>query len=133
MFFDCEIAVAHGVTGVDPVTDPGGVTAAETGMLARRATGCDVTGRRLLVALDAGAGETVTVSLYALDERTWKPDVEAPDPEARRFYAVATGQVITRGVLSEITAKVPPGGAVYVRVTADAMAAGGVLRLACVP
>lgn len=133
MFFEGQMAVTHGVTGADPLANPEDVTPAEILGLNVRAPGCDIMGRRLLIALDAGAAETVTISLFALDEQTWNANAEAPDPTARRFYTIATGQVITRGVLSEITAKVPPGGAVYVRVTADTLATEGTLKVACVP
>ncbi len=133
MLFEGQLAVTHAETGADPLAAPADVPPAQIVALAKRAPGCDITGRRILLALDAGAGETVTVTLWALDEGTLTPNANAPDAAARRFYTIASAVVVTRGILQEVTTKVPPGGDVYVQVTADAMAAGGTLRLACVP
>jgi hypothetical protein len=117
---------------VDPVAAPATLLENHMLLLQRRQPDGDVLGSRILLALEAPAGETLSVELWALDEDTQGGDTGA----LRRLYLIgAAAVVVTANQLAEVTVEVPPGGKVYARRTADTIAALATRRLlaTCVP
>lgn len=131
MRFEAAGTYAAGVADVDPVAAPETLLLTHFLHLQRRQPDGDVLGRRILLALEGAAGETLTVELWAQDE-----DVAGTVTGAgRRFYLIGAAVVVTANQLAEVTAEVPPGGVVYARRTADAIGGGQTRRLlaTCVP
>ncbi len=99
--------------------------------------GSDRQPSRILLSAE-GAGATITVSLFAQREGPVVVADTSPgdtaEKEARRFYQIATGIIITVGVLTEVATPatpVPPGGLIYVRPTARSDAEDYEILLAC--
>lgn len=137
MKYTANVRVTNGAVGVDPITTPEGVLDEHIMRFPERAPLSDRQCRRLLFTFHGVAAETVTVSLYALDEGT-VPDrssgvqlVEALKGD-RRFTLFQAGLVITSGEMAaSIENAGPPGGPVYVRVTAESIAADRVILGSC--
>ena len=130
MIFDLSLPIVNGETDPDPVTTPLLDVAAllRVGRLAG-----DVDNNKanaLLLGLEGVAAETVTVSLYAIDDKTL-PDDGVPIATTK-YYLIAAGVVVTAHVLSEVTAAVPLRGFIYARMTADGVAADRQLKLSLV-
>ncbi len=93
----------------------------------------DAQPRRLLVAAEGTAGQTIGVELWALEEPV-TPLGGQGDPQApgdRKFYRLTTAELVsTVGQLREYTANMPGPGKLYVRLT-TAPAAASVLKVAC--
>jgi hypothetical protein len=133
MRFEAAGQYTAGVADVDPIANPGRVTPEHTLLLLRRQQDCDITGRRILLMLEAPVAETLTLGLWTLDDAT-DPTVpaDAPDVTTRRWYRFATGIVVTGSQLTEITAAVPAGGKVFARREADALVGTRTLKASCV-
>jgi hypothetical protein len=131
MRFQAHVTVSNGLAGPDPVATPDLVPDALLSSVPDRRAYADASTTRGFLALDAPAGETVTVSLYALDEATVPTDRPPTGTElaARRFYLLAAAQVVTAGSLLALTGA-PPGGTIYVRPTADTLTGSGTLLIA---
>lgn len=137
MRFEGSMQVTQNVAGADPIADPELVKTNQLLLLNARQPSSDVWGKRILLALEGAAGETVTCELWALDEET-APNSNADSPtgiEDRKFYRFATGLVLTANIMAEVTAACPPGGTVYLRRTADTIAASQTrtVHATCVP
>ena len=130
MKLSANVKVEEGAAGVDPIAAPGTVPDSQIMRFSERANISDRQCRRLLFTMDAPVGETVTVDLFALDEGTVPNRIEGRQltdslKGERRFHLFHTGLVITAGeiAVSEEPAG-PPGGPVYMRVTAETIAGG---------
>lgn len=137
MRFDARIPVASAAAATaecpDPASSPGTVPAKYVFELGFALGASQTPMRRILLALDGTAGETLTVELWAVDDATW-PDQNADDPSAglaaRRFYRVgAAATTVTAKQVEEITAEVPARGRVYARVTGGTLASAGTLLI----
>jgi len=114
MRFDRIVKVEVGAVGVDPVVDPAGVPVNATANLPVRVSGqSEELCQRLLMALIAPAGETVSFEIWALVE-TGRVE-ESPVERVYVLFATVTG--LAGSALTEITGPVPSGGPVYVRIT----------------
>lgn len=129
MKLSANVKVEEGALGVDPIAVPGEVPDRQIMRFSERANISDRQCRRLLFTMDAPVGETVTVDLFALDEGTIPNRIEGRQltdalKAKRRFHRFHTGLIITSGevAVSQEPAG-PPGGPVYMRVTAETIAA----------
>lgn len=86
--------------------------------------------RVLHLALLGTESETLTVSLYYLieDRDVWFT-VDDYRISGVRWIPFATGQVVTNGVLYQLTTDIPAGGIIYARRTADTITGGQTRRL----
>jgi len=140
MLFNGSATIIPGAATPDPVTSPGDVPESALLRLPKRNPQDDTPIYALWLALrTATPGDTVTVSLYALDESTLPADGSAPTTPAqlaaRRFYLLAggAGLVLTAGgplVLGGIAGAPPPAGVIYCRRTADTLGAVGTVLCA---
>ena len=128
MRFDGAITVANGATGVDPITTPENVPDTSAIVLGKRNQRGTPSISRILLALEGTAAETVTVSLYWRDPDSLQPP-EAPVLANARYHLMESGVVVTNGQFQEASTNIPNGGYVYVRVTAETIAADRVLKL----
>jgi len=115
MKFAKQIRVTNGVAGPDPIANPEDAVGPAVVELRSRRPDADVPYGGIAFALDGPAGETVTLDLFLLNEKT-EP---GPDAEWHRFQ---TAVVVTARELQQVTA--PDGvGKVFVRVTGDTLTA----------
>lgn len=131
MIFQGIVDVTAALVGPNPITNPGDVPDALVTGVPRRVEYADTPPSRTWATLDAPSAETVTVSIYALDERSLPPDHAPSGAELadRRFYLVQSGVVLTAGTLTALTGPVP-SGPIYVRPTADTLTGSGRVMLA---
>jgi hypothetical protein len=131
MHIDVKRTITNGVTDPDPIANPELVVGALVTHIKTRQVSADILAERMMFALDAPVAETLTVSVYALDQ--------AKEPGANAvWYIVATGETVTGRTLSFVD--VPPtnsqsfkaGSAIYVRVTTNNLTVPRVLGLAAV-
>lgn len=122
-----SITITPGVTGPDPVSNPEDVPEGALLRVPERRSPFDTPVMAVYLALAAAAGETVTVEVWALDEGT------AGLPLAdRRFYRTHTGLVLTAHQLAVLSVypaawSPMPSGPLYIRQTADTLAAAATL------
>jgi hypothetical protein len=122
MQFEASVLMTKGATDPDPVTTP--ATVPDDRVLRfPYSFGPRGLAKRLLLALECVSG-TVTLDVYTMDDSTFELA-----KASRKYYKFAAAQTITKGVLSEITAAVPPAGVVYFRITGDTMGADGSLKV----
>lgn len=136
MRFDATLAFVNGAAMPDPVAAPATIAFSQLADLRRIVQGTGSAPKRLLLALEAPAAETLTVDLWALLEPpaiVGVPDAEAVPPASRVFFRFATGLVLTGGVMAEVATVVPPGGVIYIRRTADALTTTRFLHVAAAP
>lgn len=134
MRFEAAGTYVNGVADIDPEAAPATAITTHILGLRRRQPDSDIEGRRILLALDAPSGETLTLELWALDDATDPPpDTDSPNLAGRRWYRFATAVVATGARIVEVTAIIPPGGTVYARRTADTLTAPRRLLASCVP
>lgn len=129
MRFTAQTALAHGVFGPDPIASPASVTDAMLLHLSGRKPSSSTQPLSIVLSLDAGAGETATVDVFAVDDDLL--DKFGVGSASMKFYKIQGGLVVTNGVLAVVTiaaATPPPAGTLYARMTADTMAGAGVLR-----
>jgi hypothetical protein len=127
MRFPHSVTIPNGASDANPDTNPGDVLAARLATPEPRGPSRDGGAtQRLLLALDGAVAETVTLSIYALDEATLTSGVAAD----RRFYLIAAGVVVTAKQLAAVTGPVPNGGQMYFRVTTETIAADRTLKIA---
>lgn len=120
--FDLSVAVKNGVSGADPEASPEDVLAENIVNMRNRVERGDDSPTRLLLTLDGLTTETVTVELWVLARPNNVP--------ADRFFArIATAVLVTSHRITEVTGTVTPGGELYVRVTAETVAADRRLML----
>lgn len=113
-----------GIADGDPAAEPQALDPKHYLTLARRQGDADINGRRLLLVLDAPATEAVTLELWAVDDATIpNSNADSPNVQTYRWYLFASAVVVTGRTVTEVTAKVPPGGLVYGRRTADTIGA----------
>jgi hypothetical protein len=130
MIFDLSLPIVNGVTDPEPVADPDLDTPALL-RVARLAGDVDNNkANALLLGLEGVAAETVTVSLYAIDDATLPAD--GVPIATTKYYLIAAAVVVTAHVLSQVIAAVPLRGFIYVRMTADSIAADRQLKLSLV-
>lgn len=130
MRFDFTRSLAGGMAAdPDPRSAPASVTDAMMFQVPGHLRGTDAWARRLLVALEGTAANTVGLELWALDE----PDGQDPagaGAVARKFYQLTTAtQTYTVAQLREYSTNMPAPGKVYARVV-TAPAADAVLKIA---
>lgn len=124
MRFDATLNIVNGAAMPDPVAAPASVTFAQLADLRRVVQGSGQLPKRILLALDAPAAESVTVELWALQEPPaviGVSDAEVVAPADRVFHRFATGIACAGHALVEVATACPPGGIVYVRRTADTL------------
>jgi len=125
MRFDSYITAVNGATTADPRMGASPATVPNTHIVNIREHDKD-TGRlasRLIIGLEAPAGETVDLQLYLLDSAD-----EDAAPAARHWYLCGTISGLAGGALNQtrlsIAAEaVAGGGLLYVRVTAETISA----------
>lgn len=126
MKFDARMTIVNATTDANPISAPGSVLDAKViGSPVTPLMGGSVI-KRILLGLEGVTTETVTLSLYALDDNLFHSAVKAD----WKYHLIAAAVVVTNGELAEVTAKVPPGGLVYFRVTAETVAANRELVVA---
>jgi hypothetical protein len=125
-----RIAAPNGATDPDPLVTPATVPPARIVRLPSHSDpGDGGLTNALLLALDGVVGETITVDLYAIEDGTLPTD--GIPVASTKFYRFATGIVVAHHVIRElapesddaVAEQVPPGGFIYVRITADTIAA----------
>lgn len=118
----------QGVSDVDPVAAPATILEGHYFKFPRHVT---KTPTKLILQLLGASTETVTLTLYALnenlDEEAGFSDYATTDG---RWYQFATGIVVTNGALQTITSGLPAGGTIYARRTADTISAAETRKLA---
>jgi hypothetical protein len=120
---------------VDPRTSPGAVPDAALSKASLNLRSSDTILRRIILAAEGTAANTIIVSIYAQDDQGLDRQASMPDrqtqaeKDARRFYLVAAGVTVTVGELTEVLTNVPMPGTIYFRVT-TAPAADGTLLAA---
>jgi hypothetical protein len=133
MFFPAVASSSPGLVGPDPVASPGDVPSELLLRLPAIMPGTSVSPVSAHLVLDAPAAESVTVDLYVLDEAT-DVDQTQDDPTAalasRRFYLWDSAVTLTGGTVTAITVAGVAAvlGSVYVRPTADTLAADRTIR-----
>lgn len=128
MKFDGSVTVVNGSTGVDPIATPQNVPETSVVAVGKAGQAGPDGVRRILLALAGDSTETVTVTLYWRDPDSFQPPA-APVAANVRYYQIVAGTVVTNGQFAEVTAAIPNGGAVYIRVTAETVAANRVLHV----
>lgn len=126
---DQTVTIVNGVTHPDPIASPAtvgkelliGITAdarpSDRGVM-----------KELVLILAAPDTETVTISVYGVIESTKTPD-GSPDANTI-FFLIEAGVVVTaRGVPSRVTDLSGLAGSIYLRVTADTIAANAILHI----
>jgi len=125
MNFEQSITVTKDAVGAEPISAPQSVLAANVLGVHPLAGTREETTKGLLFSLLAGAGETVTIEVWALDAAT-----AALAVANRKYYRVASNVIIRNQILSEITVGMPPGGGqVYIRQTDDTLTTTGTLKI----
>jgi hypothetical protein len=124
--FQYELPVANAATDPDPIASPATVPYAKLIKVAAQAPSEDrssVVG--LLFSLRGAAAETVTVSLYVAEEDTFDQNADGTlkSVAGTKFHLIKAALVVTANTISQETNNVPPRGVIYVRVTAETVAA----------
>jgi hypothetical protein len=118
----------QGVADVDPVAAPATILEGHYFKFQRKVTQSPT---KLILQLLGASAETLTVTLYALNENLGE---EAGFTDyattGARWYQFAAGVVVTNGALQMVTSGLPAGGTVYARRTADTIGAGETRKLA---
>lgn len=125
---DKTVTIVNGVVHPDPIAAPATVTKDMLIGITSTAKPSDRgVLKELVLALAAPAAESVTISVYALDEIT-KP---AAGPDAATiFYLIEAAVVVTgQGVPKRVTGMSGLGGTIYLRVTADTLTTERPLRV----
>ena len=137
-FLSVQFPSALPVPQPDPRTAPGDVPDSLIAKCPFNNPGSDRQPSRILLTSEGTAAATVTVSLFAQREGPVVVADTSPgdtaEKEARRFYEIATGVIITVGVLTEVATPadaVPPGGLIYIRPTARSGANNHEILIAC--
>ncbi len=137
-FLAVNFPAALPVPQPDPRATPGTVPSALIAQCPMNNPGSDRQPSRILLSAEGTAAATITVSLFAQREGPVVVADTSPgdtaQKEARRFYEIATGVVITVGVLTEVATPadpVPPGGLIYIRPTARSVGAAYEILIAC--
>jgi hypothetical protein len=119
---------AQGVADVDPVAAPATILPGHYFDFQRTVT---KTPTKLILQLLGETAETVTLTLYALNENLGEEatvtDYATTDA---RWYQFAAGIVVTNGALQAVSTGLPAGGTVYARATGDTIASGKTRKLA---
>lgn len=119
---------SQGVADVDPVAAPATILAGHFFNFGRDVTKSPT---KLILQLLGTAAETVTLTLYSLNESL---DEEATVTEYTasgiRWYQFAAGIVVTNGALQVVTSGLPAGGTVYARLTGDTITSAQARKLA---
>ena len=118
MRFDSFVTAENGITGADPIAAPQNVAAAMVTDLRERDPRHLAAVSRLVVGLEAPTGETVDISIYALDDAT-----SELAPALRKWYLIGSVAGLAGGSLAELSDKVIGGGSIYIRVTAETITA----------
>lgn len=131
-----RLPAPNGASDPDPIVSPATVPPERVVRLPSHADpGDGGLTNALLLTLDAAAGETVTADFYAIEDGTLPSD--GIPTVATKFARFAAGVIISHGTISElapdsanaVAEQVPPGGFIYVRITADTIAADGQILL----
>jgi hypothetical protein len=146
--FDHRITVANAgfAADPDPIATPGNVPVADvnrvfplpannppTAGASGSEAGTPQANRRLVIGLEAGAGETVTLTVYARNDAT-----ENLPAASQRWHIVMPSTTVTVGRLyqtrdQEANEVFVGGGMFYARVTAQTLAGSGAVVFRATP
>lgn len=118
MRFDSYVTAVNGATNPDPVASPATVPNSMVTELKERDPRFQASVSKVFFGLEAPSGETVDISVYALDEET--AGAEAAD---RKWYLIGAIAGLAGGSLEALTDNVVGGGKIYIRVTAETITA----------
>lgn len=126
MIFNARARATNGVVGPDPIAAPATVPEALLLRLPLTPSATDAPPAVTRIVLDAPAGETLTVSVYAMDDIIQQRIVNADDPTPllalRKFYLLQAGLVLTGGTMALIdSGRGGSFGTLYLRPTADTL------------
>lgn len=135
MRFNSTVPIINGATDPSPISSPGTVPANKlTYIPPRPQTDVDEMTKTGQASFSAPAGETVTVSLWAIDDSSLP---QSPNPATidftpaqiatLRFYLIAAGVVVTANTLVNLASLA--GGYIYVQQTAESVAADRILQI----
>ena len=123
-----DVPVINGALDPEPVANPADPSPNRIFRLRPEAEPQDrgIT-KAMLLGLEGTAGENVTVTLYAIEKETLPADGQ-PDADTK-YYLIGAGIVITAHEITTVSTNVPPGGFIYLRVTAEAIGADRVVKV----
>lgn len=114
MRFDSYVEAENGVVGADPIAAPQNVADEMVTDLRERDPKHLAAISKIVVGLEAPTGETVDVSIYALDDSTQELAVGS-----RKWYLIGAIAGLAGGTLEALSDNVVGGGRIYIRVTAE--------------